>query len=302
MSGTITSSSFAKALWPGLNSWFGLSYKETQQEWRPCFEMLQSKQRYEEDQNATGLGLAPVKNEGEATVYDTMKQSYNKRYTNVAYSLGFIITHEMRADNLYASLGKDFATELGRSGRQTSEIVHANHFNRAFNASYPGGDGKSLCATDHPLETGTLANKPLIDISLSEAAIEEAINTIQLFTDNRGNIRQIDAVKLLVPTNLQFEAKRILGGTERPATANRDINALYHMGSIKMTLVNRYLTDSNAWFILTDCPKGMRHFTREAPRFTTDNDFDTDNAKFKFYERYTSGWTDFRGVYGSAGA
>lgn len=302
MSGVITSSSFAKALWPGLNSWFGMEYKETEQEWRPCFEILQSKQQREEDQNATGLGLAPIKPFGSPTQYDTMKQAYNVPYTHVAYSLGFIITHEMQVDNLYAQLGKDFANELGRAGRQTSEIVHANIFNRAFNPSYTGGDSKSLCATDHPIEGGTLANKPTVDIALSEAAIEEAVNSIELFTDNRGNVRNIKASALIVPTALQFEAKRILGGSERSDTANRDINAMYHMGTIPKTIVWRYLTDTKAWFIKTDCPKGMRHFTREAPIFKQDNDFDTDNLKFKFYERYSAGNTDFRGIYGSAGA
>jgi hypothetical protein len=302
MSGTITLNSFGKALWPGLNSWFGMNYKETDQEWRPCFEILQSNQRYEEDQNSTGLGLAPIKPEGTATQYDSMKQSYNVRYTNVAYSLGFIITHEMKKDNLYAQLGNDMASELGRAGRQTKEIVHANIFNRAFNSSYTGGDGVELCATTHPIEGGTMANKPSVDISLSEAALEQAVIDIEGFTDNRGNIRNISPKALLVPTSLQFEAKRILGGDERYNTANRDINAMYHMGTIPMTVVNRYLTDNNAWFVLTDCPKGLRHFVREAPEFKQDNDFDTDNNKFKFYERYVAGWTDFRSIYGSSGA
>lgn len=303
MSGTITSQNFNKALWPGVQSWFGLSYKETNQEWKPLFEIQKSRQRYEEVQNATGLGLVPIKPEGTPTVYDSMKQSYTTRHTHNAYGLGFIITHEMREDNLYVGLAKQLTMQLGRSARQTKEIVHANIFNRAFNASYAVGDGKALCATDHPIEGGTVANKPTVDLSLSEAAIEDAVIAIEAFTDNRGNRIMVQPTALVIPNTLQFTASRILKGWERPGTANRDINALNKMGIIPTIHTNRYFTDTNAWFIQTDCPDGLVHYLREAPSMKppTDNDFDTGNLKYKFYERYVAGANDFRCIYGSSG-
>lgn len=303
MAGPITRGSNPKLLWPGLNVIWGLAYKEYPEEWRQCFELNTSDKAYEEDVSMTGMGLTPVKPEGEGIVYDTMKQSFVTRYTNVSYALGYIITREEFEDNLYAKVGTERSRNLAFSMRQTKENVGANIFNRAFNASYTGGDNVSMLNVSHPTEGGVFANKLAVDADLSEASLEQALIDISKFVDNRGNRISVQGQKLLVPSELAFEAKRILGNPFRPATADRDINAMYQMGELPQGyMVNHYLSDADAWFIITNCPNGLRHFERTAPRFEDDNDFDTKNGKFSGFYRDSFGWTDPRGVFGSAGA
>lgn len=301
--GVITTGSTPKLLWPGLNKIWGGTYKSYVSEWKKLFELNTSDKAYEEDVGLTNMGLAPEKPEGTAVQYDDMKQNWVKRYTNIAYALGFVITREEIEDVLYAKFGAERAKALAFSMHQTKENVGANILNRAFSGSYLGGDGKALCATDHPTEGGTFANKPTVDLDISEAALEQANIDISTLVDNRNNRIAIRGTKVVVAPQNMFDVARILKNPLRPATADRDINAMYQTGVLPGGYeVNHYLTDSDAWFILTDCPNGLRYFERAAPRFEDDNDFDTKNGKFSGYERYSFGWTDPRGIYGSAGA
>jgi hypothetical protein len=303
MAGVISTGSTPKLLWPGLSAIWGLAYDEYMPEWKETFEMWRSDKNYEEDVAMTGMGLAPVKGEGTALQYDTMKQSFVSRYTNVAYAIGFVITREEVADNLYAEFGQQRAQNVAFSMHQTKENVGANTYNRAFNASYVGGDGVSLINASHPTEGGTLSNTLSVAADLSEAALEQALIDISQFRDNRNNHIRVLGRCLLVPPTVMFEANRILKNPERPATTDRDINAIYSMGLLPDGIkVNHYLTDTDAWFIVTNCPNGLKYYEREAPRFESDNDFATKNALFSGYERYSFGWTDWRSVYGSPGA
>lgn len=302
MAGTITTGSTPKLLWPGLDEIWGMAYREKIAQWKECFEINYSEKNYEEDVGLTGMGLAPVKIESEALQYDTMKQTFVTRYFNVAYAIGFIITREEIEDNLYAQFGEQRARNVAFSMHQTKENIAANIFNRAFNASFPGGDGVSMVNASHPTEGGILANTLTVAADLSEAAIEQALIDIDQFRDNRNNHIDIKAAKLLIPSALRWDAYRILRNPERPQTANRDINAMYSAGALPGgIIVNNYLTDTDAWFILTDCPSSLKYFERSSPRFEQDNDFSTKNALFSGYERYSFGWTDWRGVYGSPG-
>lgn len=305
MAGVITTGSFPKLLWPGLNAIWGAEYAmyANGAEWKELFNVEASEKAYEETVSVTGLGLASVLTEGSALKYDTMKQAYVTRYTNTTYALGFVITRNELQDNLYAEAGRKRAKALAFSMNQTKEIVGANIFDRAFNAASPGGDGVSMINASHPTEGGTQSNTLTIAADLSEASLENAINDIALFRDNRNNRIAVIPSKLAVPVNLQFDAIRILQNPNRPGTAERDINAIYAQGYFTDGLrVNHYFTDTDAWFILTNCPDGLRHFIREAPIFDTDNEFDTKNAKYSGLERYSFGWDDWRSVYGSPGA
>jgi hypothetical protein len=302
MAGVITTGSTPKLLWPGLNQIWGMAYKTKTPEWSELFPTFMSEKNYEEDVGLTGMGLAPVKPETDALMYDTMKQTFVTKYTNVAYSIGFVITREEIADNLYAQFGAQRSRNVAFSMMQSKENVAANIFNRAFNGSYVGGDAVSLVSASHPTEGGLLSNSPTVAVDLSEAALEDALVDISQFRDNRNNLINVMAQCLVVPPQLQFEATRLLKNPQRPGTADRDISAMYAMGLFPQGIkVNHYFTDSDAWFILTDCPTGLKHFQRQAPKFEADNDFDTKNAKFSGYERYSFGWTDWRAVYGSPG-
>lgn len=303
MAGVITTGSTPKLLWPGLNEIWGMAYNEYMPEWKEVFEIWASDKNYEEDVSMTGMGLAPVKAEGAALQYDTMKQSFTTRYTNVAYAIGYIITREELADNLYVEFGAQRARNVAFSMHQTKENVSANVFNRAFNASFPIGDGVSLVNALHPTEGGTQSNTLAVAADLSEASLEQALIDISNFRDNRNNRINIKGRCLLIPSSLMFEATRILKNPERPATTDRDINAIYAMGLLPDGIkVNHYLTDTKAWFIITNCPSGLKYFEREAPRFESDNDFSTKNALFSGYERYSFGASDWRAIYGSPGA
>ena len=304
MSGVITSSSFAKLLWPGLNSIYGKSYNDYPVEWDKLFEKNSSDRAYEEDLGLSSFGLAAVKNEGAPIQYDTERQGFTSRYNHVVYALGFIITREIYEDDQYGKVGAQKAKALARSMRQTKEIVGANIYNRAFAGSgYLGGDGKTLLASDHPnVAGGSFSNVIGTAADLSEAALEQAVIDIAGFRDDRGLLIAAKPEKLVIPYQQTFEAKRILGSDGRVGTDLNDPNVLKDMGMFSNVVINHYLTDADAWFILTNVKDGLKYFERRADAFEMDNDFDTENAKFKATARYSFGWSDPRAIYGSAGA
>lgn len=301
--GVITTSAHPKALWPGVHKWFGRQYDEHPMEWRDLFDEETSDQAYEEDVELTGFGLAQEKAQGSATQYVTETQGYTKRYVHVAYSLGYITTYEELRDNLYEVVGKKRAGALAFSARQTKENVLANIYNRAFNSSYAGGDGKELCATDHPTLSGNQANEPTGGgADLSETAIEDLCIQIMQATNAQGLKISIQPVSLHIAPHNSFEAIRILKSVQQNDTANNAINALKSEGVLTGgAKVNHYFSSDNPWFIRTNAPSGMMMFQRDAYEFYQDNDGDTRNAKSAFYERYSGGWTDFRGLYGNPG-
>jgi len=300
----ITTGNFARALEPGVNKWYGEAYDEHSVQYTSLFDTFTSRKAFEEDMSVSGFGLAQVKPEGQPVNYDSMQQGFTTRYNHVVYALGFVITKEMYDDDLYDIVGKRNARNLAFSMRQTKEIVAANVYNRAFNPSYAGGDGKELCATDHPnYAGGTYANELTTAADISEASLEQACIDLMNFTNDRGLKINVMPKSLIIPVQLSFEAHRILNSTLRVGTADNDPNALRDMGQFPGGIVvNNYLTDADAWFIRTSAPDGMKHFERSADSFGLDNDFDTDNAKFKASGRYSFGWSDPRGIFGSPGA
>lgn len=300
----ITSSSFAKLLWPGLNSIYGKTYNDYPAEWDKLFEHNKSDRAYEEDLGLSSFGLASVKNEGAPITFDSERQGFTSRYNHVVYGLGFIITREIYEDDQYGKVGAQKAKALARSMRQTKEINGANVYNRAFSGSgYLGGDGKTLIATDHPnVAGGSFSNQIATAADLSEAALEQAVIDIAGFRDDRGLLIAAQADKLVIPYQQQFEVKRILGADGRVGTDLNDPNVLKDMGIFRNVITNHYLTDPDAWFILTNIKDGLKYFERRGDAFEMDNDFDTENAKFKATARYSFGWSDPRAIYGSAGA
>lgn len=301
MSGVITTSSFAKALWPGVNTWYGDSYKDYPEEWSKLFNKETSDRAYEEDVGLTSFGLAVVKNEGAPITYDTMRQGFTTRYNHVTYALGFIVTREIYEDQQYDIIKKR-AQALARSMRQTKEIIGANIFNRAFNASYTGGDGVSLINSGHNnVSGGTWSNVLGTAADISEAALEQAEIDIAAFRDDRGLLIAAKPRALVIHPANKFEVRRILDADGRVGTDLNDPNVIKDMGLYSQVIINHYLTDQDAWFILTDQPDGLKYFERRGDQFDMDNDFDTENAKFKATARYSFGWTDPRCIYGSAG-
>lgn len=302
MAGVITTGNHPKLLWPGLNALFG-TYKDLPYEHTMVFDVNTSDKAYEEDVELPGFGLAPVKSEGNAISYDTHAQGYTSRYTNVTYGLGFIETIEAVEDNQYKSRATKRTKMLARSMRVTKETVMANIINRAFTAAYAGGDGKELLATDHPTLDGTQSNELSVAADLSEASLEDLLIQIMNAKDSRGLRMQLIGRKLIVPVNLAFEAERIVKSNLQNDTANNAINAVRSMGLLPDGVMKwHYLTDTDAWFIKTDCPDALKLFNRRALSFAKDSDFDTDNFKHKATERYVGGWSDWRGLYGSPGA
>lgn len=294
---------FGKALWPGINAWYGKEYNEFPVQYTKLFDTFSSRKHYEEDVGITSYGLALVRAEGAPVQFDSERQAFITRYTHVEYALGFIITRVMFEDDLYDVVGERRARGLAYSMRQTKEIVAANVYNRAFNPNYTGGDGKELLATDHPnFAGGTWSNELATPADLSEAALEQAYIDIGKWTNDRGLKIDVKPQSLIVPVDLQFEAERILKTPYRVGTANNDINALNAMGKFpKGIIVNNYLTDADAWFIRTDVKNGMKFWNRVEDTFTQDDDWDTDNAKYKVRSRFSCGWTDPKALYGSPG-
>jgi S-adenosylmethionine/arginine decarboxylase-like enzyme len=299
----ITSSSFAKLLWPGINALYGKAYNDYPEEWKSLgFETNKSSKAYEEDVGLSSFGLAAVKAEGQGISYDSERQGFTTRYNHVVYALGFMITREIYEDDQYDQVGKKKANALARSMKQTKEIVAANIFNRATTAGYTGGDGVVLLSASHPnVAGGTWSNLPTTAADLSEAALEQAVIDIAAFRDDRGLLIACKPKKLVIAPANMFEAKRILGTDGRVGTADNDLNAMKTMGIIGDVTVNHYLTDADQWTIVTDVADGLKYFERRGDQFEMDNDFDTENAKFKATARYSFGWSDPRCVYGSTG-
>jgi hypothetical protein len=291
----------AKLLKPGLNEIWG-TYKDHPFEYKDLFETQSSSKNYEEDQLMPGLGLAGIKAEGAATVFQTTSQGLTTRYTHVAYGSGFMITREAIADNQYKGKALKAAKMLSKAFRHTKETVASNVYNRAHSGSYLGADGKALCATDHPTIVGSQSNRLTTAADFSEAALEDLCVLIANATDEVGLKAALEIKSLHIPTALMFEATRVLKSMGQNDTANNAVNALRSMGVFKDgAKVNHWFDDSDAFFVRTDADQGMIHFEREAAEFDQDTDFGTDNLRYKGYERYSFGWTDFRGIYSNGG-
>lgn len=294
---------FKKQLQRGLNTVFGLEYKRHPEEWRALFNVETSDQAFEEDVLMAGLGPAQVKAEGSGVTYDEGGESYVSRYVHETIALAFSITEETEEDGLYGKIGSKYSKALARSLQHTKEVKGASVYNNGFSSSYAIGDGKALFATDHPLwGGGTAANKLTVDADLSETSVEEAVIIVSDFVDDRNIPINARIEKLLIPTNLQFVAERLLYSVARPGTADNDLNALKARGSIGGCEMNHYFTDEDAWFLKTDAPDGFKHFVRVKVKRGVEGDFETGNMRYKARERYSNGVSDWRGGFGSSGA
>jgi hypothetical protein len=295
---------FAKELQLGLNTVFGLNYDQHAECWPEHLDIETSRKAYEEDVLSAGLGAAQVKPEGSGVAYDEGRDAYVSRYYHETIALAFAITEEMVEDGLYGSVGSRFSGELAFSMQYSKEVRGADILNNGFNSSFPGGDGVQLFATTHPLAGGgTFSNCLATPADLSEAALEELLLLIADWTDERGKNVRIRTSKLIVPNALQFVAERILGTPGRPGTADNDINAIRSMNAIPNGYVcNPYLTDTNAWFLKTDCRDGLKHFVRVRMQRGMEGEFESGNLRYKARERYSNGWSNARGAAGSSGS
>ena len=303
----ISRAQLAKELEPGLNSLFGMSYDTYSREYEQIFAIEDSQRAFEEEVLVTGFGSAPVKTEGQGVQFDNASESYTARYTHDTIALAFSLTEEAVEDNLYDSLGKRYVKALARSMANTKEVKGADVLNNAFSSSFAGGDGKALIATDHPLAGGgTAANRATTMADLNETSLEDALIDISTFTDDRGLTISVQATKLVVPPQLVFVADRILESTLRVGTADNDINAIRNTGVLPGGYtVNHYLTDPDAFFLLTtvtEMGEGLKMFQRTAMETSMEPDFSTGNLRYKARERYSFGFSDWRGIYGSQGA
>lgn len=298
----ITTGSHPKFLWPGIKAIWGRSYDEHTAEYPDLYDEDTSDKAYEEEVEVTGFSLAPVKPQGQATFYDTEVQGAITRFTHIAYGLGYIVTWEELKDNLYEVVSKRRAQQLAFSMRQTKENVLASNYNQGFNTAYPIGDGAALFSAAHPTLSGNQSNLLTTAADLSELAIEDMCVQIMQTTNNRGMKISNLPQSLHVPTQLFFEANRIVKSVLQNDTANNAINVIKAVNVFpKGIKVNHYFTSATAWFIRTNVPRSMQYFSRDKISFDTDNDFDTANAKAKCYERYSAGCGDFRGVFGTPG-
>ena len=301
---TISRAQMLKELLPGLNALFGLEYSRYGEEHKEIYENETSERAFEEEQKLSGFSAAPVKAEGSAIEYDNAQEAYTARYTHETIAMGFSITEEAIEDNLYDSLSARYTKGLARAMAYTKQIKAANVLNRAFNSSYTYGDGKVLCATDHPLVSGgTNSNRPSSGADLNETSLEAAIIQLANWTDERGLLIAAKANKLIIPADLMFVAERLMKTDNRVGTADNDINAIKSMGVVPGGFsVNNFLSDTNAWFLTTDVPNGLKHFTRAPMATSMDGDFDTGNARYKARERYSFGVSDPLGIFGSPGS
>ena len=301
---TINRASTVKELVPGLNAIFGMEYNRYEQEWVPLYQGDSSDRAFEEDVLFSGFGAAPVKNEGSPVVFDSAAEGYVSRYQHETIALAFAITEEAMEDNLYDKLSSRLTKALARSMVHTKEVKGADTFNNGFSSSFLGGDGDPLFSTSHALEDGgSESNRPATDVDISETALEDAMIQIAGWVDDRGIPLATQARRLLIPRQLVFITQRLLATELRPDTANNDINALRSMGMIPDGFsINHRLTDIDAWFMLTDVPDGLKYFTRVPMQTRMEGDFDTGNVRYKARERYSFGWSDFRGAWGTTGA
>tara|TARA_R100000329_G_scaffold130655_1_gene109783 strand:- start:388 stop:1296 length:909 start_codon:yes stop_codon:yes gene_type:complete len=300
----ISRAQLTKELEPGLNALFGMEYSRYENEHEEIFESENSDRAFEEEVLIAGFGNAPVKREGDGVEFDTAYEGFTARYTHETIALAFALTEEAVEDNLYDRLGARYTKALARSMAHTKQVKAANVLNNAFSSSYTGGDGVSLVNSAHTLAGGgTYSNTPSTQVDLNETSLEDALITISTFVDDRNLTLALQGMKLIVPPQLQFVADRLLETPGRVGTADNDINAIKNMGMIpEGYAVNHFLTDTDAFFILTDCPDGMKHFVRTPISTNMEGDFDTGNVRFKARERYSFGWSNPRGIYGSQGA
>jgi hypothetical protein len=302
----ISRAQLLKELLPGLNALFGLEYAKYQDEHAEIFETETSDRSFEEETKLSGFGAAPVKNEGSAIVYDNAQEAFTARYTHETIAMGFSITEEAVEDNLYDSLSTRYTKALARAMAYTKQVKAAAILNQAFtgtgNPTY--GDGEVLCSTAHPLVSGGVnSNRPTTGADLNETSLEAAVIQIAAWEDERGLLIAAQPRKLVVPPALMFVATRLLETELRVGTADNDLNAIKTNGSIpEGYTVNHYLTDNNAWFLMTDIPNGLKHFVRTPMQTSMDGDFDTGNARYKARERYSFGVSDPLGIFGSPGA
>ena len=303
MVGVITRGNHPKAQWEGIMRWWGREYSKHPKFHPEMYEVKTSRKAYEEDVEVTGFGLAPVKSEGGSTSYDSETQGAVKRYTHVAYGLGYICTYEEQQDGLYETVSRRRVTALAFSMETTRQIICANVFNNGFDSAFTGGDGKEFFATDHPTVNGTQSNELNPPADFSESALEDLLIQIADADNSRGLPIALRPVDIAGPNNLMFEFTRVLKSEQQSGTANNDTNAVRTMGLLgKSPIVNPYLTDPDAWFVRTNAPAGATYIDREAIGFDKDGDFDTKNLKAAAYMRFDAGWTDWRGYFASAGA
>jgi len=300
----ISRAQLLKELLPGLNALFGLEYKKYGEEHKEIYETETSERSFEEETKLSGFSAAPVKNEGSALAYDNAQEAWTARYVHETIAMGFSLTEEAIEDNLYDSLSARYTKALARAMAYTKQVKAASTLNNGFSANVTYGDGQSLFSTAHPLISGgTNSNRPTVAADLNETSLEAAVIQIAAWTDERGLLIAAMPKKLIVPPALQFVATRLLETSLRVGTTDNDINALKNNGSIpEGYTVNHYLTDTNAWFLTTDVPNGLKHFVRSPMQNGMDADFDTGNSRYKARERYSFGVSDPLGIYGSPGA
>jgi len=301
----ITRSQLVKELEPGLNALFGLEYKRYENEHEQIFSIETSDRAFEEEVMLTGFGSAPVKTEGAGVQYDTALESFTARYTHETIAMAFALTEEAVEDNLYDRLSGRYTKAMARSMSFTKQVKAASVLNNGFTGgNYAGGDGVALFSTAHPTAlSSNYANTPAVPADLNETSLEQALIDIAAFIDERGLKVALTGRKMIVPKELQFTAERLMKSTLRTGTADNDINAIKSMGMLPEGYsVNHYLTDVNAWFIITDAPNGLKMFERSPIKTAFEGDFDTGNVRYKARERYSFGWSDPRGAYGSPGA
>jgi len=300
----ISRAQLLKELLPGLNALFGLEYEKYGEEHKDIFEQESSDRAFEEEVKLSGFSAAPVKDEGSAIAYDNAQEAWTARYNHETIALGFSVTEEAIEDNLYDSLSSRYTKALARAMAYTKQVKSANVLNNGFSSSYTGGDGLELFSTAHPLVSGgTNSNEPSTAADLNETSLENAIITIAGWVDERDLLIAARPMKMIVPPALQFVATRLLESTNRVGTADNDINAINSMSAVPNGYaVNHFLTDTDAWFLTTDVPNGLKHFVRAPMQTSMDGDFDTGNARYKARERYSFGWSDPLGMFGSPGA
>ena len=296
----ISRAQLVKELEPGLNALFGLEYKQYANEHAEIFDTETSDRAFEEEVMLSGFANAAVKPEGQGVTFDDAQETFTARYTNETIALAFAITEEAIEDNLYDRLASRYTKALARSMANTKQVKAAAVLNNAFNSSFAGGDGKELCATDHPTLAGDLSNELATPAELNETSLEQSLIDIAAFTDERGLKIAAQGVKLIIPSALQFTAERLMKSTGRVGTADNDINALASMGMIPQGYaVNHYLTSTKKFFIKTDVPNGLKHFVRSPIKTSMEGDFDTGNVRYKARERYVFGFSDPRGMFAS---
>jgi hypothetical protein len=300
----ISRAQLLKELLPGLNALFGLEYARYGEQHKEIYETETSERSFEEETKLSGFSAAPVKNEGSAIAYDNAQEAWTARYNHETIALGFSLTEEAIEDNLYDSLSARYTKSLARAMAYTKQVKAAAVLNNGFTTGYNGGDGVPLFSASHPLVSGgTNSNVPSTPADLNETSLEAAVIQIAAWTDERGLLIAAKPKKLVVPPALQFVATRLLETELRVGTNDNDINAIKNNGSVSEGYtVNNFLTDTNAWFLTTDVPNGMKHFVRTPLSNSMDGDFDTGNVRYKSRERYSFGWSDPLGMFGSAGA